>query len=460
MVRLARRVRASFAGALLAALALPLAARANGAFPDGMSLILRAERPHEIVVATNFGLIISEDDGRTWRYTCEDDAEARNTYRFDGEREPPHRIYAMGQRPGGNYGLVVTADDGCSWAPAVTAPEYLEVRDYFLERAPGGRILALAAYQAEGGLLLNGLFVSHDGGRSFGAPIRGAPPGVSFASVETALGDPRIVYLVVQEGRKQRLERSSDGGRTWQVHELSEAWGEQFFVIAVDPEDGDRLLVRAISYVGGFAVDRLLASRDGGATWKVAIDLSADGGGALGAFLRRDDGSLLVAGQLHRAGAPAVAFVSRDRGESWSAFDVGGVRIRGLGERAGVLHIVANELLDGFALARGPGGGAPWERLLRYADIAGIRPCAQSRCRTSCLTLATMFALFPRSRCDPPATDASPDRPDAGVGAAPPRGCACDVPGRRGDLGAPVAITMLALLARFAVRKGARGTEG
>ena len=46
-------------------------ATADGAFPDSLSVLVPAGHPHEIVLATNFGPLISEDDGATWSWVCE-----------------------------------------------------------------------------------------------------------------------------------------------------------------------------------------------------------------------------------------------------------------------------------------------------------------------------------------------------------------------------------------------------
>src|SRR5690348_589198 len=59
----------------LAAFALVLSvaagARANGAFPDEFSIHFPPGAPNRIMVGANFGLVISEDSGATWRYACE-----------------------------------------------------------------------------------------------------------------------------------------------------------------------------------------------------------------------------------------------------------------------------------------------------------------------------------------------------------------------------------------------------
>jgi hypothetical protein len=36
-----------------------------------MAILLPADRPQEIILATNFGLVISHDDGQSWYWVCE-----------------------------------------------------------------------------------------------------------------------------------------------------------------------------------------------------------------------------------------------------------------------------------------------------------------------------------------------------------------------------------------------------
>src|SRR6476620_9982996 len=47
------------------------AARANGAFPDSQSIMTPDAKPHSIRLATNFGVISSDDDGQHWVWSCE-----------------------------------------------------------------------------------------------------------------------------------------------------------------------------------------------------------------------------------------------------------------------------------------------------------------------------------------------------------------------------------------------------
>ena len=431
----------------------PAAARGNGAFPDGGSIILRPDRPNEIIVVTNFGLVISDDGGASWEFTCEDLDNVRNLWRYSVEAAPHQRIYAVGQRPDQFWGLAMSDDEGCAWTTPSTGMEFLDMQDFFLDPTAAGRVLALAKWQ-NGGSLVYGFFESRDGGRTFGAPVRNAPVGSSFDSVEVARTDPGRIYLVARANSVEfAVEVSDDGGRSWHSHALPAGWGEEFYIVAVDPNDRDRLLVRGIGYVGNEPRDRLFLSGDAGKTWATALDLAGGSpSGRFTAFLRRADGTLLLAGQS--SDGRGLGWRSSDRGATWQSWDVGNAHLRGLGERAGVLHAVGDQRIDGFALGRrtDPGGEGAWEPVLRYERIRRIRPCARQRCAGNCRTLAATFGIFPPTVCEGDGQVIDSDggsRPsggrDAAAGAGGPPGgggCGCSTgPGPR-----PSGIAIIAAL--------------
>ena len=85
--------------------------RADGAFPDSMQIFVPADHPHRIILATNFGLIISEDDGATWEWTCEP---------ICNDNDDPLPEGAPLRRSGCSrslisHGLVYSDDLACSW---------------------------------------------------------------------------------------------------------------------------------------------------------------------------------------------------------------------------------------------------------------------------------------------------------------------------------------------------------
>src|SRR5262245_64375596 len=86
------------------------AARANGAFPDSQSIMTPETRPHEIRLATNFGIISSDDDGQTWVWSCET-AETNNGSLYQMGPAPRSRIYAISSE-----GLAFSDDDSCGWS--------------------------------------------------------------------------------------------------------------------------------------------------------------------------------------------------------------------------------------------------------------------------------------------------------------------------------------------------------
>ena len=79
--------------ALVIALATAVSqqAVADGAFPDSMQIFVPADAPHRIILATNFGLITSDDDGATWEWSCEPRNDD-NTILYQKAASPSQRI--------------------------------------------------------------------------------------------------------------------------------------------------------------------------------------------------------------------------------------------------------------------------------------------------------------------------------------------------------------------------------
>src|SRR5450432_1511962 len=49
----------------------PRAAHANNGIPGSLGILLPLDKPLEIGLATTFGLILSDDGGTSWVWTCE-----------------------------------------------------------------------------------------------------------------------------------------------------------------------------------------------------------------------------------------------------------------------------------------------------------------------------------------------------------------------------------------------------
>jgi photosystem II stability/assembly factor-like uncharacterized protein len=419
-------------GSLLAALALLLpapAARANGAFPGSLRVFAPAGQPEALLLATNFGLISTSNGGRRWDWICEHgDALFASLYELGSGPAP--RLYAAGP-----IGLAVSEDGACSW----TAPEQLQaatVTGIFADPGAAGTVWVAARTRDAGPGEGWALYLSTDGGASFGPPRYRVPLGATIDSLESARSQPQRLYLTVSHGgqpARVELVRSDDGGATFAAIDVSAATrGDQLRIAAVDPEDPARLYLRVL----GFPDERLMISRDGGATLTDALVLAR---GRLSAFVRRADGSL-VAGALSDTEGGSI-HVSSDAGRSFQLRSTT-IHPGALAERDGVLIASTDSLLDGFALARSV-DAIGWEPIVRYQDVAGTRECSggsrlAETCGATCIQ-QVVRGVFPPEACPGqaprpvPVPDAGPIMLRSGGG-----GCACQLTASRNPTpGAP-----------------------
>ena len=423
----------------------PLAAapaNADGAFPDGQSIIVPADRPDEIVLATNFGVLSSEDAGATWIWSCEQPANSYGRLYQMGPA-PAHRLYAVA-----NGKLVFSDDDACGWQVGGGALGGELCEDAFVDPTDGTRVLAAGLASGTGGAVYT-VFESTDGGATFGRALYAGAPGDLVTGLEIAASDPMTIALALSRGTAAAptLARSSDGGATWQLADLTAALGAgQVRIVAIDPSDNDRVWLRWL----GAAGDALALATHGGAT--VAVPLSFDNG-ALVAFARTATGTLLVAGTL--AGAPAL-FRSSDGGATFVAL-AAPPHILALGERAGTVYAAVDTAYEPFAEATSTDEGTTWQPGLAFVNVAAIAPCLKGVCQTDCAARAQQ-KQWPAAVCaaevlvsratDAGVIDAGP--PDAQVigplhdasvvtpidagdtPRIPPAGCSCATMPRRG----------------------------
>ena len=182
-------VSALAAVATLVTLGAPGSARADGAFPESYQLVLPADRPQQIVLATNFGLIISDDGGATWTWTCEAKATAMGS--LYGVSAPPlDRFFSMSTL----VGLAYSDDQSCTWTSSGGALDTVLATDYFADPTNPMRVYAMGANPNDDTVLPK-VFASDDGGKTFGTTLFTAPAGLSLLSLESARSAPQTIYL-------------------------------------------------------------------------------------------------------------------------------------------------------------------------------------------------------------------------------------------------------------------------
>ena len=429
-----RVVLAAMVGVAAVGAAVPAAVHANGAFPDSQSILTPADRPAQIIMATNFGVILSSDAGATWLWSCETDGNAYGTL-YQMAPPPRDRLFTLA-----NQALAYSDDGTCSWQTARGTLAGQPVTDAFVDPGNADRVLAIGAPAS-----IYSLFESSDGGATFGAPLYTAPADTAIFGVEIAHSDPMTIYVAMTSPMAAPLlARSTDGGAHFSVSDLSADLGAGWLrIIAVDPEDPARVLLRFL----GVNDQSLALTTDGGVHASRPVTIN----GTFTSFVRLPSGTLLVGAMVEGATVPAL-FRSRDRGASFEQLP-GAPAIRALSQRDGVVYAAADNFRDGFALGTSADEGATWQALFRFNQVQGILPCLASRCQAACQTQVGI-GLWPEAVCGTTATGSGgaggrPSSDGGGGGSGGGGGCGCDVPaGRPRD--AALVFVLVAVLAAIA----------
>lgn len=405
---------------------VPVAAQANGAFPDASQIMVPGDQPQQIFVGTNFGVVVSDDNGATWTWTCEEQIGSFARLYQQGAA-PSDRLYAIP-----TSGMVTSSDHACTWTPANGS--FDAVNDAFPDPSDPMHVLGAAQGTLDGGTSGFYLVESHDGGQNFDDLPKYVPPaGYSIDTVEISAGAPMTVYLTLTDtvGKHVWLGHSTNGGTSFSLADIGT---DQAGIAKVDPANPLRVFLRLQTPNG----DTLGITSDG-ATVAPAIRL----GSSMTAFLLRSDGTLLV------AAGNGTAFQSHDGGANWTPW-ANGLHIRALAERAGVLYAAASDITDGFAVGSSTDGGTTWKPLLRLRDIQGPQGCVWEKCAVPWTKLKALIGstdVLDGGAGDDMAVD---------MGAPPPNpgGCSCDL----SDAAAPGGALLAAMLALLTlVRAWRRG---
>jgi hypothetical protein len=426
---------------LVALLAWAGPARGNGALPASFGILLPADRPEQIVLATNFGMIFSDDGGTTWLWTCEQ-AQTALGYLYGMGPSPRDRFYGLSPE----QGLAFSDDNSCSWQRSGGALSTLVASDFFVDRGNPERVVAVASTVDRDTLEVGPDLVveSNDAGTTFGeTPLYEAPADANVVSIEIARSDPMIVYVALfrTPGRHPHLLRSDDGGRTWVDRDLEAGIGAfEFRILTVDPDDPNVLYLRVVAP----GMEHVAVTRDGGMTFTMPVTITGPFGGGLSSFLRLASGTVLAGGFLtiEGGGMNGVAYRSTDGGHTFVPWTLTPQpRIFGLAERDGVLYVAGKNYSDGWALATSRDEGVTIQPLSRYEDVRGIKLCTMNVCADQCSLVASQ-AVWTNDVC-------------SGALLAKPRsGCHCAA----AQAGGPRAVVVTGLLvgAALAVRRRPR----
>ena len=447
---------ARLALALLAPLLLTATAHAHGGRPQTHDILFGDAAGSVIVAPATFGVLLTRDGGERWEWLCH-------------QAVPDARLgYTTPVALSGDGALLVSGTFGLLRGPALGCALSYEadaLRDRFVTDVVTlgpSRIVALTSDAGRA----NALFASDDGGASFaqlGAalPERFLPERVRFAP-----SDPSRIYVsgvFPIEGSADALGAvlvSSDGGASWDRHELALAEDERHVQVrAVDPTAPERVWL----IVQGDVIDSVRISEDGGASFRELLSMDALPGTGNRPFglAYASDGSVWVGntaeGLLRFAAAPSLRLSTLDKflavgcvvargDEMWICAD-------GLSDREG----------DGFAVGRARvEGDFAIEPVLVFSEI-GPTTCEGSAATTCGPEWSDLLRDTGRESEIPdggPPVDAASAALDGGAelgfdAGAPARpgggGCVCGV--SRADAHAPLVLSSLLVLALLRRRR-------
>ncbi|MDQ3368748.1 MAG: glycoside hydrolase [Myxococcota bacterium] len=285
-------------------------ALANGRAPQTSTINFRKGMETEIAAGMTFGLLISKDNGATWRWICED------ALPYGGMYDPDYIYTSTGTLLATTFDGLKINRDGCTFSSTVLSPPPPALK-FFSVIAQGSDD---AIYAAAADPLDFKVYKSTDDGATF--PTSSAPGQLNdwYQSLEVAPSDPARLYLTGYrfvddpEGGSAKvkvhlLSRSVNGGSTWQtlpVTAFTTMSNSTIEIAGVSPTNPNLVFAR-VKLEDNAIRDAIYRSTDGGLTWTRVLGTQ----GAI-AFLVRASGEL-VAGTQNQG-----SFRSVDNGATWT----------------------------------------------------------------------------------------------------------------------------------------------
>jgi hypothetical protein len=399
---------------LLALMLTASVASANGRPPLTNGVFFRPGDAQSIYVRTTFGLLISHDDGCSFRWVCE------RAIGYGGEFDPKYAVATDGTIFATTFqGLRVSRDGGCTWSTAPVLSTNMEIWVDAIDIAPNGDVWVATAESAAP----NNVYRSTDVGATFAA--RGMlSPTVWWKSVKVAPSNSDIVYVAgyqVAPSPNARLYRSDNAGTDWTERPL---FGEQrdpptirfgstpiVLVSAVDPKDPNILFLTSIE-ANPPKGDRLYRSADGGITFKQVLATTDK----IRDVFYASDGSIYV------ATLGSGSYHSTDRGVTFPALTAA-PQLGCLGQRSAdgeLIGCASNWEPDFKAVARST-DAAKWDKVFRFVELAGPLQCpagtpAADMCDPTWPSVRDMFGATGPAMC-PIVPDGPPvKKPSSGGG--------------------------------------------
>lgn len=405
-------------------------AAANGRFPRAQRLLEDPRDPGRLVLSATYGLLVTKDRGASWHYVCEaaygePELTSDALTAFTPEGALLAGIYS---------GVSRAAADVCDFERVLGMNNREAVPDFALAPSRPGRVLAIQVAIPEDGGPYGRLYRSDDDGLTWRPLGERLPPSLRTPlTIEVAPSDADRVYLSgLGADEEGVLLRSDDGGQSFAQLQIptDAARFEAPYIVAVDPEDANRLYVRTDAWLydaatsSAIADDALLYSEDAGGTFAELLRAP----GKLFGFAFSPDGSELLvgygdpreAGGSRYTDAAALGIYRGSKGSSdFQMRYAGSVGCLTWSERG--IYVCTDELETGFSLGLFEPASfdvtapAQVQPLLVLADVPGPIECPACSTAATCASywLSTCQS-WGRADCDDRVR--SPCSPDGGAG--------------------------------------------
>lgn len=350
----------AFAVPLLAALAIPSPAFANGRYPAAGQIVVAPTDEDHIVVRATYGILSSRDAGKSWGWVCE------GAIGYGGIEDPMMGVTADGTLLAGIFnGLSISRDSGCSWAFAGGDLTKRYVTDLSVEKADPSRSVLIVSNGIGPSEFLTQLWESPDNGLTWTQAGVDLPSAFLGLTVDVAPSDPLRVYVSGRYGPADQylgaIQRSSNRGAMWESLPIPGSDDTHLpYLSAVDPKNPDILYVR----LDGDPVDVLLVSTNAGDTWTNAYEST---GNLFGFALSPDGSTVWVGGSkdgLWRAPTSTLAFEK-----------VSDISVRCLTATNTLLYACGDEFADGFTIGVSTTQGATFTPLMHLSSPCGPLEC-------------------------------------------------------------------------------------
>jgi hypothetical protein len=329
-------------------------ALANGRYPIANQLVVSPADATHLTLRTTFGLVLSEDQGKSFGWVCEKAAG------FVNNEDPPVEVTADGSiLVASSQALSVSHDGGCAWQQLL--PD-LSIVDADVDASNPKRAVAIASLYTNG-MTNSGLEETLDNGNTW------APLGNSFAglpaTVAIAPSAPNMIYASGTSiaDLTPLVSMSNDDGKTWQQNPIDMGGITVPFIAAVDPTHPGTVYVRGPT-AGG--TDALIVSTDFGVHWQALFQAK----GGLYGFALSPDGTQIAVG-----GPSDVLSVASSADYQFKA--VGTLNPVCLKWSAQGLYACADEANFGFSLGLSQDSGAHFDALFHKPDLK-LKVCPSS----------------------------------------------------------------------------------